>query len=196
MNLKAEQNHALSFFLKAIQTNNGTKKELFSGKIHEIVAAGWKNNPESGTNQCTLMRLKRYVYGRFGACAEQIRNFLEGRARWRSLFTYKVNYRAHQSGTKSCKFPFCSVITHKAEQNNAPHAFKTGCPDTLAEQNRNIPKRNKIVHLRCGFSAYKGFSPCFLTFFIIQVKSGTKSCTSKRLQAALLDDFCLLCGTK
>ena len=37
--LKAEQNRALSFFLKAIQTNNGTKKELFSGKIHEIVAA-------------------------------------------------------------------------------------------------------------------------------------------------------------
>ena len=74
--------------------------------------------------------------------------------------------------------------------------LKQGCPDTLAEQNRNIPKRNKIVHLRYGFSAYKGFSPCCLTFFIIQVKSGTKSCTSKRLQAALLDDFCLLCGTK
>ena len=40
MNLKAEQNRALSFFLKGIQTKNGTKKELFSEKSHEIVAAG------------------------------------------------------------------------------------------------------------------------------------------------------------
>jgi hypothetical protein len=40
MNLKAEQNHALSFFLKAIQTNNGTKKELFSGKNPQN-CGGW-----------------------------------------------------------------------------------------------------------------------------------------------------------
>ena len=124
MNLKAEQNHALSFFLKAIQTNNGTKKELFSGKIHEIVAAGWRNNPESGTNQCTLMRLKHCVNGRFGAGAEQIRNFSAYGSRWRSLFTCKVNYRTYQSGTKSCKFPFCGDIIYKAEQNNAPYPFK------------------------------------------------------------------------
>ena len=74
--------------------------------------------------------------------------------------------------------------------------LKQGCPDTLAEQNRNIPKRNKIVHLGCGFSAYKGFTTACLTFFIIRAKSGTKSCTSKRLQAALSDMFCILCGTK
>ena len=66
----------------------------------------------------------------------------------------------------------------------------------MTEQKRNIPERNKIVHLECGFSAYKGFSSSCLTFFIIRVKSGTKSCTSKRLQAALSDTFCTLCGTK
>ena len=36
MNLKAEQNHALSFFLKAIQTNNGTKNEHSSEKATKM----------------------------------------------------------------------------------------------------------------------------------------------------------------
>ena len=70
------------------------------------------------------MRLKISVEGSFGVDAEQIRNFLEGRARRRSLFTLQVNYRTYQSGTKSCKFPFCGDIIYKAEQNNAPYPFK------------------------------------------------------------------------